>query len=205
MVVKDERCTGRALTEEKLLRAVLADDLAADQPMAHPHGDDQQQLVLVLPDVPLVFFEALLLEVGVVADLALMKDVGSLLSGLLLLVADVAVCCLDQLPGFVRVHHRVAFGMPHFDFCHGRMVLDEGVRAHVLHRPVAVGWLVLRGVALPQPNGWHAVNDHAVQSAEVKEVHYDSLIPCSQRFHVATQPQTAACLDDLSVPRGQLS
>jgi hypothetical protein len=61
--------------------------------------------------------------------------------------------------------------MPDAYLCLGGVVLHEGVITHELHSAVAVVPLILCGVSLPHTDGRLAVNDHAVQAAEVKEVH----------------------------------
>ena len=65
--------------------------------------------------------------------------------------------------------------MPDADLCLGGVVLHKGMVTHELHSAVAVVPLVLCGVALPHTDGWLSVDDHAVQKAEVKEVHPDPL------------------------------
>jgi hypothetical protein len=62
--------------------------------------------------------------------------------------------------------------MPDADLCLGGVVLHEGVVTHELHSAVAVVPLVLCGVSLPHADWWFTVDDHAVEAAEVKEVHY---------------------------------
>jgi hypothetical protein len=104
-------------------------------------------------------------------NLALVQDVRSIFSRLLLPVPDVSVRGLHRLAGLVWIDTRIAIGMPRFGLGHGRPVLDMAVRSHETNGAVAVHGLIFCAIPLPHPDGRLHVNQDAVQFAKVNESH----------------------------------
>ena len=77
----------------------------------------------------------------------------------------VGVLCHLRNAGGVDVHRRVC--LPHTHLGIGRMILNKGMIAHVLHGTVALLWMVCCRVPLPDSDGRHMIQDDAVGGTKI--------------------------------------
>jgi hypothetical protein len=83
----------------------------------------------------------------------------------------IVLSLLNHASQFRRVKSGGLIRLPYRNFCLRGVVLHEAMIAHELNRPVALVRVIVCWESLPNTQGGHAVNQDAVGTAELNELH----------------------------------